>query len=167
VSVSDARSGKPRLFQRVVTNLSLAEMSSKMGPGEAVPTSLSRQWHRLLLCVLCTNYIKWTHKGVTLSARLYACMFHLRNATTDFVENWCWCGGVGSSLVRCSNLSSHQAGHHVSSTVDNNTSLNNTRVYPKFPDWICNEINNNNNNNNNNVKHSSRNSTKGYGGKTH
>jgi hypothetical protein len=35
-----------------------------------------------------------------------------------------------------------------------------TRVYPKFPDWADNEINNNN-------KHSLRSNTKGYGGKTH
>jgi hypothetical protein len=34
-----------------------------------------------------------------------------------------------------------------------------TRVYPKFPDWVDNEINN--------YKHSLRSNTKGYGGKTH
>jgi hypothetical protein len=38
----------------------------------------------------------------------------------------------------------------------------------KFPDWVDNEINNSSNNkNNNNNKHSLRNNTKSYGGKTH
>jgi hypothetical protein len=36
-----------------------------------------------------------------------------------------------------------------------------TRMYPKFQDWIDNEINNNSN------EHSLRSNTKGYGGKTH
>jgi hypothetical protein len=36
-------------------------------------------------------------------------------------------------------------------------------MYPKFPDWVDNKINNNNNNN----KHLLRSNTKGYGDKTH
>jgi len=43
---------------------------------------------------------------------------------------------------------------------DCNTSTAVRMYIQKFPDWVDNEINNNN-------KHSLRNNTKGYGGKTH